>query len=108
MAFFRDMVSYQEEVRDHSRMVEVLNRVITKAKRLSAPAQINVPRDFWTPAIDIALPPVVELERPSGAALAISEAARLFSKAKFPVILSGAGVVLGNAISDCVALAERA
>ena len=49
MALFRDMVCYQEEVRDPSRIAEVLNRVILKAKRLSAPAQINIPRDFWTP-----------------------------------------------------------
>ena len=35
MALFRDMVCYQEEVRDPSRVAEVLNRVILKAKRLS-------------------------------------------------------------------------
>ena len=45
---FKDMVCYQEEVRDPSRIAEVLNRVIEKAIRGSAPAQINVPRDFWT------------------------------------------------------------
>ena len=42
MALFRDMVCYQEEVRDPSRVAEVLNRVILKAKRLSAPAQLNI------------------------------------------------------------------
>ena len=47
------------------------------------------------------------LERPAGGAKAIAEAARLLSAAKFPVILSGAGVVLGNAIPECVALAEK-
>jgi len=31
----------------------------------------------------------------------------LLSNAKFPVILSGAGVVIGNAIEDCKKLAER-
>ena len=46
MALFRDMVCYQEEVRDPSRMAEVLNRVIAKAIRGSAPAQINVPREI--------------------------------------------------------------
>ncbi len=107
MAMFRDMVCYQEEVRDPVRIAEVLNRVISKAKRLSAPAQINVPRDFWTQVIDINLPAAVEFERPAGGAGAIAEAARLLSEAKFPVILSGAGVVIGGAIPDCVALAER-
>ena len=48
MSLFADMVCYQEEVRDPVRIAEVLNRVIEKARRGSAPAQINVPRDFWT------------------------------------------------------------
>jgi sulfoacetaldehyde acetyltransferase len=107
MALFKDMVCYQEEGRYPSRIAEVLNRVIEKAIRGSAPAQINVPRDFWTQVIDIELPPIVRLERPAGGAAAIAEAAKLLSGAKFPVILSGAGVVVGNAIPECQALAER-
>ncbi|MBM08284.1 MAG: sulfoacetaldehyde acetyltransferase [Magnetovibrio sp.] len=107
MALFKEMVCYQEEVRDASRMAEVLNRVIEKAWRGSAPAQINVPRDLWTQVIDIELPPIVRLERSSGGGDAVAEAAKLLSEAKFPVILSGAGAVLGGAIADCAALAER-
>jgi len=101
------MVCYQEEVRDPSRMAEVLNRVIEKAIRASAPAQINIPRDYWTQVIDIELPPIVRLERQAGGVSAVVEAAKLLSNAKFPVILSGAGVVIGNAIEDCKKLAER-
>ncbi|UYW27511.1 sulfoacetaldehyde acetyltransferase [Methylorubrum extorquens] len=107
MALFEDMVCYQEEVRDPSRVAEVLNRVIEKAWRGCAPAQINIPRDFWTHQVDIALPQIVRLERPTGGRHAISEAAALLSKAKFPVILNGAGVVIGDAIPESVALAER-
>ena len=107
MNLFKDMVCYQEEVRDPSRIAEVLNRVIEKAIRGSAPAQINVPRDYWTQVIDIELPPIVRLERQAGGAAAIEEAAKLLSNAKFPVILSGAGVVIGGAIKDCVKLAEK-
>lgn len=107
MALFRDMVGYQEEVRDPSRVAEVLNRVILNARRLSAPAQINLPRDFWTQVIDIDLPEVVAFERPAGGEGAIAEAARLLSEARFPVILNGAGVVLGGAIPASITLAER-
>jgi sulfoacetaldehyde acetyltransferase len=107
MAMFEDMVCYQEEVRDPSRVPEVLNRVIEKAWRGCAPAQINVPRDFWTHVIDVDLPQIVRLERPSGGAEAIAAAAKLLSEAKFPVILNGAGVVIGGAIQESVALAER-
>ena len=107
MNLFKDMVCYQEEVRDPSRMAEVLNRVIEKAIRGSAPAQINVPRDYWTQVIDIDLPPIVRLEKQAGGVEAIKKAADLLSKAKFPVILSGAGVVIGGAIEDCKKLAEK-
>jgi len=107
MRLFADMVCYQEEVRDPSRIAEVLNRVIEKAWRGSAPAQINVPRDYWTQVIDIDLPQVVRLERPQGGQTAVSEAAELLSSAKFPVILNGAGVVLSGAIPASAALAER-
>ena len=107
MALFQDMVCYQEEVRDPSRMAEVLNRVILKAWRGCAPAQINVPRDFWTQVIDIELPQIVRFELPPGGKEAIAQAAALLSEAKFPVILNGAGVVVGGAIKQSMALAER-
>jgi sulfoacetaldehyde acetyltransferase len=107
MKLFEDMVCYQEEVRDPSRMAEVLNRVIEKAWRGCAPAQINIPRDYWTQVIDIALPQIVRLERPSGGRQAVADAAALLSEAKFPVILNGAGVVIGGAIGASRALAER-
>ena len=107
MALFKDMVCYQEEVRDPSRVAEVLNRCIQQARRHSAPAQINMPRDYWTQVVDIALPAVVEFERPSGGEDAIAAAAQLLSSAKFPVILNGAGVVIGGAIPASMALAER-
>ncbi len=107
MALFKDCVCYQEEVRDPSRIAEVLNRVILKAFRGSAPAQINVPRDYWTQVIDIELPQIVRIDHPPGDPAAIEEAAAILSEAKFPVILNGAGVVLSGAVPASVALAER-
>ncbi len=107
MRMFADCVCYQEEVRDASRIPEVLNRVIMQAWRNSAPAQMNIPRDFWTQVIDVDLPQVVAFERPAGGEQAVAEAAKLLSEAKFPVILSGAGVVLAGAIPDLAKLAER-
>ena len=107
MAMFQEMVCYQEEVRHADRIPEVLNRVIAKAWRGSAPAQINVPRDFWTQVIDVELPQILRFERPAGGPKAIMEAAKILSEAKFPVILNGAGVVLSDAIDASKALAER-
>ena len=107
MAAFENMVCYQEEVRDPARITEVLNRVIEKARRESAPAQINVPRDYWTHVIDIELPQIIRMERSPGGENAIVEAAKLLSDASFPVILNGAGVVLSGAIESSRVLAEK-
>ena len=63
--------------------------------------------DYWTQVIDVDLPPIVRLERQAGGVDAIKKAADLLSNAKFPVILSGAGVVIGGAIEDCKKLAEK-
>ena len=107
MNLFKDMVCYQEEVRDPSRVAEVFNRVISKAIKGSAPAQLNIPRDFWTQVIDVDIPSIIKFERPSGGIEAIKRAANLLSNSKFPVILSGAGVILADAIDDCKNLAEK-
>jgi len=108
MKLFEDMVAYQEEVRDPTRVAEVLNRVIMQAKRASAPAQLNIPRDMWTQVVDIELPAIVEFERPTGGEAALAQAAELMSRAKNPVILNGAGVVLSKGgIAASQALAER-
>ena len=107
MALFEDMVAYQEEVRDASRVAEVLNRVILNAKRAAAPAPINTPRGFWTQVIDIDLPEIVSFERPNGGSNAIAQAAALLDSAAFPVILNGAGVILADGIEASKKLAER-
>ena len=108
MALFEDMVAYQEEVRDPARIAEVLQRVISQAHRLSAPAQLNLPRDYFTVEVDIELPEPLVLETPAGGEQAIGQAAKLLSEAKFPVVLAGAGVVLAEGgITACAALAEK-
>ncbi len=108
MKLFEDMVAYQEEVRDPTRVAEVLTRVIAKAKRLSGPAQINIPRDFWTQVVDIEIPDPIEFEVSPGGENSVAQAAEMLSNAKNPVILNGAGVVLSKGgIAASRALAER-
>ncbi|MEL6585121.1 MAG: sulfoacetaldehyde acetyltransferase [Pseudomonadota bacterium] len=96
MNLFADCVAYQEEVRDPSRIAEVLARVIAKAHRLSGPAQINIPRDFWTQVVDIDVPDPIVFEASPGGENSVANAAQILSEAKFPVILNGAGVVLSE------------
>ena len=108
MKLFEDMVAYQEEVRDPTRVVEVLTRVIAQAKRLSGPAQINIPRDFWTQVIDTEIVDPIEFEASSGGQNSVAEAAALLSGAKNPVILNGAGVVLSQGGIDASRLLAEA
>ncbi|MEO0774503.1 MAG: sulfoacetaldehyde acetyltransferase [Pseudomonadota bacterium] len=108
MKLFEDMVAYQEEVRDPTRVAEVLTRVISQAKRLSGPAQINIPRDFWTQVVDIEIPDPIEFEVSPGGETSVAKAAEMLSNAKNPVILNGAGVVLAQGgIKASMDLAER-
>ena len=108
MNLFADCVAYQEEVRDPSRICEVLARVISKAHRLSGPAQINIPRDFWTQVVDIEIPDPINFEVSPGGENSVAAAAALLSDAKFPVILNGAGVVLAEGgIEASKMLAEK-
>merc|ERR1712186_23664 len=55
----------------------------------------------------IELPAGVSLERSSGGSKSVAEAAELLSKARFPVILNGAGVILADGIDASKRLAER-
>jgi sulfoacetaldehyde acetyltransferase len=49
----------------------------------------------------------MRVERGAGGENSLNAAAELLAAAKFPVILSGGGVVMGDAVEECKALAER-
>jgi len=71
------------------------------------PTQLNIPRDYFYGDIDVDIPEPMRLDRGPGGEKVLAEAVDLLSKAKFPVILSGGGVVMADAVQDCIALAER-
>merc|ERR1719281_1300618 len=69
---------------------------------------MNIPRDVWTKVVELELPDGVDIERSPGGARSVAAAAELLSKAKFPVILNGAGVILSKGgIEASKKLAER-
>ena len=71
------------------------------------PTQLNIPRDFFYGEISCEIPKPMRVERGAGGENSLKAAADLLATAKFPVILAGGGVVMGDAVSECKALAER-
>jgi sulfoacetaldehyde acetyltransferase len=70
------------------------------------PTQLNIPRDFFYGDIECEIPRPLAIERGAGGEQSLDEAARLLAGAKFPVIVTGGGVVMGDAHAEALALAE--
>ncbi len=104
---FEEITCHQETLAHPSRMVETLNRCFQRARQHSAPVQFNLPRDFFCQVIDVEITDPIMPGRQMGDQDSVDAAARLLAGAKFPVIVSGAGVVLADAIGECRELAER-
>ncbi|CAJ1371001.1 unnamed protein product [Effrenium voratum] len=105
----RERVSERERAdqRGGFQEVEQMNMFKEGFALCSAPAQINIPRDYWTQVVELPLPTGVKLERTGGGKESTRRAAELLSEAKFPVILNGAGVILSGGTEQSVKLAER-
>lgn len=104
---FEEITCHQETLGHHDRMVETLTRCFQRARQHSAPVQFNIPRDLFCQIIDVEVPePILPGRQPGDAAL-VEKAAELLSDASFPVIVSGAGVVLSDAVEQCKQLAEK-
>ena len=71
------------------------------------PTQLNIPRDYFYGEITCEIPKPMRVDRGAGGEDSLDAAAELLAKAKFPVILAGGGVVMGDAVEECKALAER-
>ncbi len=107
LPMFQEFVKYAGHVTHPSRMAEYTGRCFDRALSEIGPTQLNIPRDYFYGDIDVEIPQPMRLDRGPGGERVLAEAVELLSKAKFPVILSGGGVVMADAVEDCVALAER-
>lgn len=107
LPMFQEFVKYQGHVNNPNRMAEFTARCFDRAHSEIGPTQLNIPRDYFYGDIDVDIPVPQTLDRGPGGENSLNEAAELLSKAKFPVILSGGGVVMSDSVEDCVALAER-
>lgn len=107
LPYFQEITCHQETLTSPARMVEALTRCFQRARQHSAPVQFNIPRDLFCQVIDVEIPEPIMPGRQLGDREAVNAAAELLRSAKFPVIVSGAGVVLSDAIEQCGQLAER-
>lgn len=107
LPMFQEFVKYQGHVNNPNRMAEYTARCFDRAMSEIGPTQLNIPRDYFYGDIDVEIPEPVVLDRGPGGEKSLTEAADLLAAAKFPVLLSGGGVVQGDAVKETIALAER-
>ena len=107
LPMIEEFTKYQGQIDNEGRMAEITARAFDRAISDMGPTQINIPRDRFYGDIDVEVPQPTRLDRGPGGAASLDAAADLLAEAEFPVLLSGGGVVMGDAMDECIALAER-
>src|SRR2546423_4573428 len=106
LPIFSKITKYQAHVNNKARMAELTGRAFDRARFEMGPAQVNIPRDFFYGDIECEIPRPIAIERGAGGEKSLDEAAELLAGAKFPVIVAGGGVVMGDAHAEAPALPE--
>ena len=107
LPIFSKITKYQGHVSSPQRMAEIAARCFDRALLEMGPTQLNIPRDHFYGEADYEITAPIRIERGAGGEKSLNEAADLLAAAKFPVIVSGGGVVLADGVSACARLAER-
>ncbi len=106
LPIFSKITKYQAHVNSPGRMAELTGRCFDMAMAEHGPTQLNIPRDHFYGDVDVEIPEPRVIERGSGGTQALDDAARILAEAEFPVILSGGGVIMDDAVNSCMELAE--
>ncbi len=107
LPMFEEFTKYQGQVDNEKRMAEITARCFDRAMSEMGPTQLNIPRDRFYGDIDVEIPEPMRVDRGPGGNKTLDQAAELLANAQFPVLLSGGGVVQGDAMAETIALAER-
>src|SRR2546421_54305 len=107
LPMFQEFTKYQGHVNNAKRMAEYTGRCFDRAISEMGPTQLNIPRDHFYGEIPCEIPKPQRLDRGAGGEASLDEAADLLAGARFPVIISGGGVVMADGVEACKALAER-
>lgn len=106
LPIFSKITKYQGHVMNQKRMAEITARCFDRALLDMGPTQLNIPRDFFYGDMECEIPKPIRVGRGAGDEAALDQAAELLASARFPVILSGGGVVMADACGEAVQLAE--
>jgi sulfoacetaldehyde acetyltransferase len=107
LPMFAEFTKYQAHVSNSKRMAELTARAFDRALLEMGPTQLNIPRDLFYGDITVEIPKPIRIERGAGGVESLNAAADLIANARFPVMISGGGVVMGDAFKEAIALAER-
>lgn len=107
LPMFQEFTKYQGHVCNPKRMAEFTARCFDRAISENGPTQLNIPRDYFYGEIQCEIPKPMRVDRGAGGENTLQQAAELLAQARFPVILAGGGVVMGDAVQETQALAER-
>ncbi len=107
LPLFSKITKFQAHVSGPQRMAELAARCFDRALLEMGPTQLNIPRDHFYGEADYDIAAPMRIERGAGGERSLDEAATLLAAAKFPVIVSGGGVVMADGVAECVRLAER-
>src|SRR5512144_2556937 len=87
LPIFSKITKFQAHVNNRTRMAELTARAFDRARLLMGPAQLNIECDIPRP---------LAIERGAGGEKSLEDAATLLAAAKFPAIIAGGGVVMGD------------
>lgn len=107
LPMFQEFTKYQAHVNNPNRIAELTGRCFDRALSELGPTQLNIPRDYFYGDINVDIPAPIHLDRGPGGDRSLAEACGLLANAKFPVIVSGGGVVNADGVDECRVLAER-
>jgi sulfoacetaldehyde acetyltransferase len=107
LPIFSKITRYQAHVANPQRIAELTHRAFSIAMLERGPTQVNIPRDNFYGEFDAEIPKPAPIERSAGGAESLELAADLLARAKFPVVLTGGGVVMSEGRAEAVALAEH-
>jgi len=107
LPMFQEFTKYQAHVSNNKRMAELTARAFDRAHLELGPTQLNIPRDLFYGELNCEIPKPIRIERGAGGEQALNAAAELIASAKNPVLISGGGVIMGEAFAEAIALAER-